>query len=119
MEDLVQGGLGQLEAHEDDEHGHRQTGQVLQTAMAEGVLPVRLLAAQLEAQQRHGGGAGVGQVVEGVRRDGDGAGDLSGEEFAQEQQDVQTDAHRAAQDAVGLPDGGGFGVSAVPDENTG
>ena len=74
--------------------------------MAEGVVRVRLLPRQLEAQQGDEGAAGVGQVVEGVGGDGDGAGERSGEEFSGEQQHIQADAHRAAEDAVSLAEGG-------------
>ena len=88
MEDLVKGGLGQLHAHQQDQARYDQAGYVLDAAVAKGVVGVRLFARQTEAQQRHRRGAGVGQVVEGVRRDGDGTGQLSGEEFADEQQNI-------------------------------
>ena len=58
---------------------------------------------QLEAQHGDEGTAGVRQVVECVGGDGDGARQGAGEELAQKQQDVQADARRAAEDAVGLP----------------
>ena len=102
VQDFFDGGLAQLEAHEEDEHGNRQAGEVLDAAVAEGVVGVRLLARQLEAQERDDGGAGVGEVVEGVGGDGDGAGEGAGEEFTGKEQDVQSNAHRAAEDAVGL-----------------
>ena len=116
MEDLVKGGLGQLHAHQQDQSGHDQAGYVLDAAVAEGMVGVGLLPCQAEAQQRHRRGPGVGQVVEGVRRNGDGAGQPPGEEFADEQQDVQGDAHSAAQGAVGPADGGRGDVVPVRNE---
>ena len=102
VQDLLQGGFGQLHTHEQNEHGYRQAGQVLNAAMAEGMLGVRSLARHLEAQHCHKGGAGVGEVVEGVGGDGDGTGQCAGEKFADKQQNIEANAHGAAEDAVSL-----------------
>ena len=44
MEDLVKGGLGQLHAHQQDQARHDQARDVLHPAVAEGVVGVRLFA---------------------------------------------------------------------------
>ena len=56
--------------------------------MAEGVVGVRLLTGQTEAHQSDHRGGGIGEVVEGVGGDGDGAGDESGGEFSRKEQQV-------------------------------
>ena len=93
--------FGQFHAHQQDQHGHRQAGKVLRPAVAEGVTGVRGLGGDAEAQQGHHGGSGVGEVVEGVRRDGDGPGEGARQKLSGEQQHVQADAHNPAEDAVG------------------
>ena len=103
MEDFVKGGLGQLHAHQQDQARYDQAGYVLDAPVAEGMVGVGLFARQTEAQQRHRRGAGVGQVVEGVRRDGDGAGEGPSKELAQKQQQVQPDPNSAAENTVGRP----------------
>ena len=103
MEDLIDGGLGQLHAHQQDQARHRKARDVLDAPVAEGVVRVRLPSRQPETQQRHCRGARVRQVIEGVRRHGDGAGQLSREKLPRKQQDIQGDAHDAAQRAVGPP----------------
>lgn len=106
VEDLLNGRLGQLQAHQQNQQCHRKPGEILDTAVAEGVLGVGLLPGQLETQQRHKRAAGVGEVVECVGSDGDGTGNQSGKEFTCKEQQVQTNAHRSAENAVGLPGGG-------------
>ena len=68
---------------------------------ARKALSVRLLPRQLKPHQCHEGGPGVRQVVEGVRRDGDGPGEGARQKLSGEQQHVQADAHNPAEDAVG------------------
>ena len=106
MQDLVQRGLGQLKAHQQNQHGHGQAGQILDAAMAEGVIRIRLLPCQLKAQQGDKGASGVGEVVEGVGGDGDRAGEGAGKELPGEQQHIQRNAHRAAEDTVLLAESG-------------
>ena len=100
-QDLLNGGFAQFQAHQQDEHRHRQARDVLHPPVAEGVLRIRLLSRQLKAHQRHEGGTGVRQVVEGVRRDGDGPGQGARQELPGKQQHIQADAHDPAEDAVG------------------
>ncbi len=81
------------------------------------MLGVGLLPGQTKAQQRHDGRARVGQVVKGVRRDGDRARNVPANAW-REQQRVERNAHRAAEHAVGAPDGGVGRVLIVFDEPT-
>ena len=101
MQDLLNGRLPQLQAHQQDQDRYRQAGDVLHPPVAEGVFGVRLLPRQLKPHQCHEGGPGVRQVVEGVRRDGDGPGEGARQKLSGEQQHVQADAHNPAEDAVG------------------
>ena len=64
---------------------------------------VRRFGGNAEAQQRDHRGTGIREVVEGVRRDGDGAGEGPGKELAQKQQQVQPDPNSAAENTVGRP----------------
>ena len=94
--DLLEGGLAQLEAHEQDDDRDRKPGEVFHTAVAEGVIPVGLLPRQPEADEGHDGGAGIGKVIEGIGGDGDRAGHRTGDELAEEQQNIKADAGKPA-----------------------
>ena len=102
-QDLPNGLLGQLHAHQQDQHGDRQPGEIFRPAVAEGVVWIRHFGGDAEAQQRHHGGTGIGQVVECVRRDGNGTGESSGKELPGKEQQIQADPHRAAENTVGSP----------------
>ena len=69
------------------------------------MIGIGLLGRQFEAEESDDGRTGVGQVVEGVCRDGDGAGEGAGGKLAGEQGHVQENAHRAAENAVAFPQG--------------
>ena len=99
MENLVHRGFGQLRAHQQDQARHHQAGDVLHPPVAEGMARVGLFPRQAEAQQRHHRGARIRQVVEGVRRDGDGAAETACRQLSGEQQQVQGNANEAAQRA--------------------
>ena len=118
MEDLVKGGLGQLHAHQQDQARYDQAGYVLDAAVAKGGVGVRLFARQTEAQQRHRRGAGVGQVVEGVRRDGDRARKRPRKQLEREEQQIDDNAHRSAKHTVSAPHCGIRRVLIVFDEPT-
>ena len=113
MQNFIKGGSGQLKAHEDDQQGNEQTGQIFDSAMTEGVAGVRFLTGHLKADQRDQRGARIGQVVEGVRGDGDGIAEKPCEKFSQKQQDIEADSHAAAQHAVGLPHFGQVGLLII------
>jgi hypothetical protein len=69
--------------------------------MAEGVVPVRGLGGQLKAQEGDHGGPRVRKVVHRVGSDGDGAAEDARQELPSEEKQVQRDAYKAAEDAVG------------------
>ncbi len=119
MEDFLQGGFPQLRPHQQDDHGDHQPGDILQPPVAEGVVLVRGLGGQLEAQQGDHGGTGVGEVVYRVGGDGDGAAENSGQELSCEEEEVQADAHAAAQNAVGPADRRGGDIFGILDEMPG
>lgn len=106
IHDLVDRFQAQLHAHNDDDDGHSHTGEVFDPAMTERMPGIRLFRRHPEAQERYDGGTGVRKVVEGVRRHGDGAGEPSGQVFAQEEKHVQADAGKRAEHAVGAAHGG-------------
>ena len=116
VQDLLHRALGKLDAHEENDHGDDQARDVLQPPVAEGMLGVGLLSRKLEAEQRHDARARIGEVDEGVRRDGDGAGERASEQLECEEQQIEADAHDAAEHPVGLPHGRRGDVLAVFDE---
>ena len=59
VEYLLQGGFAQLHPHQQDKHGHRQPGQILHAAVAEGVFLISRPPRQPEAHQGYNGGGGV------------------------------------------------------------
>ena len=123
MQDFVQTVLGQLHADDQHHHCHRQTGQILEPGVAVGVVLIGGLFRQLEADQAHDVGGCVGQVVDGIRRDGDAAEYGAGDELACKQQQVAEDAHHTGHAAVGAAHGGVAGVLMVfykkPDQGFG
>ena len=70
MDDFRYGGFDQFHTDDKNQRCHRQTGQVFHSGVAVGVVLVGGLFGQLEAQQRHHGAGGVGQVVDSVGGDG-------------------------------------------------
>ena len=90
--------------------------ETIKPPVAERMLGVGLLSRELEAEQRHNARARIGEVVEGVRRDGDGAGECAGKQLEREEQHIEADAHDAAEHPVGLPHGRRGDVLVVFDE---
>ena len=116
VEDLFKGAFDQLEAHQDDNARQHKPGQILGPAVAEGVIRIGLFPGNGKAQQGDDGGTRVRQVVEGVRRDGHGAGDEPGNILARKEQQVQENPVQAAHGPVGPADGGTGYVFVVFDE---
>ena len=83
------------------------------------MLRVGLAVGQAEAQQSHHRGTGIGEVIEGVGGDSDGAADGPGEEFNGKKEQIQANAHKPAELAVGLPQGGGSQSVPIADEQSG
>ena len=73
VEDLFDGGPAQFHPHQQDHQAHQQPGQVFHAAVAEGVAGVGLLPGQLEATRVTTEEPASDQVIEGIRRDGDGS----------------------------------------------
>lgn len=44
VQNLLYGGFAQFEAHQQNQHRYRQTGEVFKASMAEGMVDIRLLA---------------------------------------------------------------------------
>ena len=114
--DLLDGAGEQFKAHQQDGQRHDEARDVLDAAVAERVLRVRLAAGHAEADERDERGTGVGMGVDRIRRHGDGAGERTGKELAEEQQRVERDAHRAAQRAVRAAHAGRVQRAAGGDE---
>lgn len=103
MEYLLHRALCQLHAHKENDHGDDEAGDILQPPVAERMLRIGPLPRQLEAEQRHDARSRVGEVIEGVRRHGDGAGERTGKQLERKEQHIKADADDAAENAVGLP----------------
>ena len=116
-DDLLHGRFAELKADENDDHGDDQSRYVFDPSVSERVVTVGLLSRHAKADERDDGGARVGQVVEGIRHDGDRAAYESREEFNAEKNDVQNDSQYTAQRAVGVSDLGRSGVFMVGNED--
>lgn len=114
--DLFHGGFAELEADEDDDHGNDESRDVLDSAVSEGVVLVGLLLRHTEADERDDGGACVGQIVEGIRHDGDRTAEQTCKKFNAEKDEVQNNSQRTAQRAVGVSDLGRSGVFMIGNE---
>ena len=113
---LVHRARQQLPAHQQDEEGDDHGGDVLNAGVAEGVVAVGRFGGHLEGDQGDDLTTRVGEVVDGVGLNGDGAEEEADREFPRGQQEVQDDAYRGHQGAVGAADGGGGGVAGGFDE---
>ena len=94
---------GQLKTYEKYHHRHRKAGYILYTRMAIGMLPVRRLFRQLEAQQRHDRAGPVRQIVESVCGYGHGRCHVSHYKLARSKQAVAYYSHSAGQLAYSCP----------------
>ena len=70
--------------------------------MSEGVVGVRLLTGHLKADEGDDGGTGIGQVVESVCGDGDGAAYGPCQKFCAKKDKIEQDTHKTAEDTVTL-----------------
>ena len=116
MQDLIKRGLGQFHTHEQDQGGYDEAADVLDTAVAEGVIQVGLLTGHFESDEGDQGRAGIGQVVEGIGSDGDGTGEGTCQILAGEEHQIQQDAQQSAEHAVGLTYLGSLIVFMIFDE---
>ena len=116
MNHLVDRAREQLPAHQQDDEGDDHGGDVLNAGVAEGVVAVGGLGGHLEGDEGNDLTTRVGEVVHRVGLNGDGSEEQSHGEFSRGQQEIQDDAHRGHQGAVGATDGGGGDVAGGFDE---
>ena len=90
--------------------------QILVPGVAVGVLRIRGLGRQPEANEADHIGRGIRQVVQGVRHDGDGAKQGACQQLADTEQDIAGHAHQTGQIAVGRADSGVFHIIRALDE---
>ena len=114
--DLLHGRFTELKADEDDEHGDDESRDVFDSAVSEGVVLVGLLLRHTEADERNDGRACIGQVVEGVRHNGDCTAEQTCKKFDAEKNEIQDNSQRAAERAVGVSDLGRSGVFMIGNE---
>ncbi len=88
VKELVRGGLHQFRPHEQYENRHQKPGYVFDPSMAEGMIRVWLLSGHLKTDQGDDRRTGVREIVEGISRDGDGAGQESCGKFACKEADI-------------------------------
>ena len=96
VDDPLDRGLAEFEAHDADQKGDDEAGDVLETAVTERMVRVRCFSRKTETDHRDDRRAGVGEVVQSVTDDGDGVGENTHDEFADEKQDVEEDTARTA-----------------------
>lgn len=113
MQDFFHRGLAQLYADDKDDGSHDQAGKIFDPRMAVGMFLVRRLGCHAETQQRHDGAGGVGEVVDGIRCDGDGAGNRADQQLCREKDQVTDDPNRPAQLSVCRPNLCIFGILIV------
>ena len=118
MQDRAHGVAQQFKAHQQNDDRDDEARDILQPPVAERMLGVGLLPGQTKAQQRHDGRARVGQVVKGVRRDGDRARKRPRKQLEREEQQIDDNAHRSAKHTVSAPHCGIRRVLIVFDEPT-
>ena len=118
VEDFHHRFLAQRKPDGQDGDADHQPGKVFVPGVAVGVLGVRGLGGQPEADEADDVGRSVGQVVQSICHDGDGAEQGAGNQFADAEQQIAGHADQAGQVAVGGADGGVAGVVRVPDKQT-
>ena len=105
-ENLLNGGLGQIKAHEDDDDGYDQPRHIFRLSVPKRMLAVGFAAGDLEPQQGDHRRACVRKVVEGVGGNGDGMRDQPRQILCRKQDRCSEQPHRAAEHAVASAHGG-------------
>ena len=100
VDDLIDRSLAQLEAHQQDRHRNDESCDILKSAVSERMLFIRLRAGEPKPDQRDGGAARVGEVVECIRRDADAAGQRSRNQLAGKEENVEQNPDRTAENTV-------------------
>ena len=73
MEQLAYTPLKQVDADYQNQHGNHQSREIFVPSVPIGMLHIRRLAGHFKAQQADDAGGGVGQVIDRIRGDRDGA----------------------------------------------
>ena len=115
MENFGDGGFQQLIPRQQNQLPEQHGGQVFHPAVAEGVLRIGRGLGQHKPEQRHHGGGGIRQVIEGVRDDGQAAGQQTGGELQRKQQCVCDNPRDTGELAVGTAHGGILRLFVIAD----
>ena len=119
MQDFFHRAFAKLYPHEQDDERYDEPCDVFKAAVPERVFRVRLLRGEPKSEQRDRGRPSVGEIIERVGRDGDGAAQNAYKELGDAQQRIEQDAHRTTEDAVGLPHLGGSSILKIGDAASG
>ena len=90
----------QVDADGANQDGDKQAGEVLVAAVAIGVAFVCRAAGEAEPEQAHDVARGIGEVVESVGDEGDGASEQARDALGQAQGDVEANADEACGEAA-------------------
>ena len=116
VQDFADGLFAQRKADGKDGHADHQPGEVLVAGVAVGVLRIRGLGGQPEADEADDVGRSVREVVQRIGHDGDGAKQGAHRQLADAEQDIASHPHKAGQVAVSGADRRVLGVGGMLDE---
>ena len=94
----------QLDADGQDQHRHREPGEVFIPRVSERMIRIGRTRRHPEAEQADDAGCRVGQVIHRVRRDGNAAAERADRKLCGKEQKVADDADCAGKAAVGVAD---------------
>ena len=104
MDDAFDRGFTELEAHDADQKGNDEAGDVLQATVTERMVGVRCFSRETKTDHRDDRRSRVGEVVQSVTDDGDGVRENTHDELSDEKQDVEEDTARTADTSDVAPD---------------
>ena len=107
----------QRNGHDEDRKRDAKPRDIFEPSVPVRVIAVRLFRSETEAEQRDDGGAGVAEVVERIRLQGDRFCEPSCDELRRKQQQVQRNADAACQHAVCAADVDPCGVLMILNED--
>ena len=96
VDDALDRGFTELEAHDADQKGNDETRDVLQATVTERMVGVRCFSRETKTDHRDDRRSCVGEVVQSVTDDGDGVRENTHDELSDEKQDVEEDTARTA-----------------------
>ena len=100
MYDLAHRIPDQFICHQKNRCCHHQPRDILNPAMSERMLRIRLCACQLEARQRHDRRSRIRQVVDRICRDGNGMADGTRKKFSRKEQYIEQNTYHTAQHTI-------------------